>query len=90
MLGVLAAALGLGFAWWATPYVVSRINPPDDPARLVLGVDWRVAGFAVLLALGVTALFGMLPALRASAVPASERTEGRRRAAGQDDDGCRA
>ena len=68
MLGVLAAALGLGFAWWATPYVVSRINPPDDPARLVLGVDWAVAGFAVLLALGVTALFGMLPALRASGV----------------------
>jgi putative ABC transport system permease protein len=68
MLGLLAAALGLGFAWWATPYVVSRINPPDDPARLVLGMDWMVAGFAVLLALGVTALFGMLPALRASGV----------------------
>ncbi len=68
MLGVLAAAMGLGFAWWATPYVVSRINPPDDPARLVLGVDWRLAGFAVLLALGVTALFGILPALRASGV----------------------
>jgi predicted permease len=68
MLGVLAAVLGLSFAWWATPYVVSRINPPDDPARLVLGVDWRLTGFAVLLALGVTALFGMLPALRASGV----------------------
>jgi putative ABC transport system permease protein len=68
MLGVLAAALGLAFAWWATPYVVGRINPPDDPARLVLGVDWMVAAFAVLLTLAVTALFGMLPALRASAV----------------------
>jgi putative ABC transport system permease protein len=68
MLGLLAAALGLGFAWWATPYVVNRINPPDDPARLVLGLDWMVAGFTVLLALGVTALFGMLPALRASGV----------------------
>jgi hypothetical protein len=50
------------------PYVVSRINPPDDPARLVLNLDWMVAGFTVLLALVVTALFGMLPALRASKV----------------------
>ena len=68
MLGTLAAALGLGFARWAAPYVVSRINPPDDPARLLLGVDWRVAGFAVLLTVAVTMLFGMIPALRASAV----------------------
>jgi predicted permease len=68
MLGMQAAALGLGFSWWATPYVVSRINPPDDPARLVLNLDWMVAGFTVLLALFVTALFGMLPALRASKV----------------------
>jgi predicted permease len=68
MLGLLAATLGLGFAGWATPYVVSRINPPDDPARLVLGVDWMVAAFTVLLTLGVTALFGILPALRASGV----------------------
>lgn len=68
MMGALAAALGLGFAWWATPYVVSRINPPDDPARLVLGVDWRIAGFAVLLTLAVTMLFGLAPSLRASAV----------------------
>jgi hypothetical protein len=50
------------------PYVVSRINPTDDPARLVLNLDWMVAGFTVLLALVVTALFGMLPALRASKV----------------------
>jgi putative ABC transport system permease protein len=68
MLGLLASALGLGFAGWATPYIVSRINPPDAPARLVLGADWMVAGFTVLLTLGVTALFGMLPALRASGV----------------------
>ncbi|MFZ0747346.1 MAG: FtsX-like permease family protein [Terracidiphilus sp.] len=68
MLGGQAAVLGIAFAWWATPYVVSRINPPDDPTRLVLGLDWMVAGFAVLLTLAVTMLFGMLPALRASGV----------------------
>lgn len=68
MLGALAATLGLAFAWWATPCVVSRINPPDDPARLVLGMDWMVVAFSVLLALAVTMLFGLAPALRASAV----------------------
>jgi predicted permease len=68
MLALMAAALGMAFAEWATPYVVNRINPPDDPARLALSADWRVVGFATALALGVTLLFGMLPALRASSV----------------------
>jgi putative ABC transport system permease protein len=68
MLALMAAALGMAFAWWATPYVVNRINPPDDPARLALSADWMVVGFGTALALGVTVLFGMLPALRASAV----------------------
>jgi putative ABC transport system permease protein len=69
---VLAAAIGAVFAWWAAPFVVRMINPPDYPARLALPADWRVLGFAVVLTLGVTFLFGLVPALRASSVkPAS-------------------
>jgi len=64
----LAAAIGAWFAWWSAPFVVSRINPPDNPARLSLPADWRVLGFALALTLGVTLLFGLAPALRASAV----------------------
>jgi putative ABC transport system permease protein len=67
-LAFLAAGLGAGFAWWAGPFVAGMINPPDNPARLLLPADWRVLGFAVALALGVTLLFGLAPALRASAV----------------------
>jgi len=67
-LAFLAAALGSVFAWWSGPFVVSMINPPDDPARLVLPADWRVLGFGLAVALGVTLLFGLAPALRASAV----------------------
>ena len=68
----LAAALGALFAWWSAPFVVSRINPPDNPARLVLVPDWRVLGFGLALTLAVTFLFGLAPALRASAIkPAS-------------------
>ena len=68
LVALLASALGGAFAWWAAPYVVSSINPPDNPARLILPADWRVTGFALLLALGVTFLFGLIPALRASSV----------------------
>jgi predicted permease len=68
----LAAAIGAFFAWWSAPFVVSRINPPDNPARLFLPTDWRVLGFGLALTLGVTFLFGLAPAVRASAVkPAS-------------------
>jgi len=67
-LALLAAALGGLFAWWSGPFVVSMINPPDNPARLLLPADWRVLGFGVALALGVTLLFGLVPALRASSV----------------------
>jgi predicted permease len=68
LLALLASAFGGVFAWWAAPFVVSMINPPDNPARLILPADWRVLGFAVALALAVTLLFGLAPALRASAV----------------------
>jgi predicted permease len=67
-LALLAATVGSLFAWWSGPFVVSMINPPDNPARLVLPADWRVLGFGLAVALGVTLLFGLAPALRASAV----------------------
>jgi predicted permease len=67
-LAFLAAALGGLFAWWSAPVVVGMINPPDNPARLVLPADWRVLGFGLALTVGVMLLFGLAPALRASAV----------------------
>jgi predicted permease len=68
----LAAAIGGVMAWWAAPYIVGKINPPAYQARLILPADWRVVGFALTLASGVMFLFGLIPALRASAVrPAS-------------------
>jgi putative ABC transport system permease protein len=67
-LALIAAAVGGLFAWWSGPFVVSMINPPDHPARLLLPADWRVLGFGLALALGVTLLFGLVPALRASSV----------------------
>jgi predicted permease len=72
LLALLATIIGGLFAWWSAPFIVARINPPDNPARLVLPADGRVMLFAMALSIGVTFLFGLLPALRASAVkPAS-------------------
>ena len=67
-LAFLASAIGGGFAWWSAPVVVSMINPPYNPARLFLPADWRVLGFGLVLTVGVMLLFGLAPALRASAV----------------------
>lgn len=67
-----AAALGACLAWWAAPFVADMIATPDNPVRLILPADWRVLGFGVALAVAVTILFGLAPALRASGVkPAS-------------------
>jgi ABC-type antimicrobial peptide transport system permease subunit len=66
--GFLAAAAGALFAWWSVPLVLGMQNPLDEPLRLSLPADWRVLGFGLALTLAVTLLFGLAPALRASAV----------------------
>ena len=75
-LAILAGAAGALFAWWSAPFVVSRINPPDNPARLFLPADWRVVGFGAALTVGVMLLFGLAPALRASAIQPSAALKG--------------
>jgi predicted permease len=68
MLALLAGAAGGLFTWWSTPFVVGRINPPDNPVRLSLDANWRVLAFGLAVAVAATVLFGLAPALRASAV----------------------
>jgi predicted permease len=71
-LAFLATAIGGLFAWWSAPFILSMIDSPANPARLILPADWRVLAFGLVLACGVTFLFGLMPALSASAVkPAS-------------------
>jgi predicted permease len=72
VLATAAAFVGAIVASWAARFVITRINPPDNPAQLSLTADWRVFGFGLLLTLVVTVLCGLAPALRASMVqPAS-------------------
>jgi predicted permease len=67
-IALFAAVLGGVFAWWSAPFVVSRINPPDNPARLALSADWRLLAFSIALTFGVAIFFGLAPALRASSI----------------------
>jgi len=75
-LAMLAGAAGGLFAAWAAPFVIGAISPPDSPIRLILPADWRVLAFGLAVALGVTLLFGLPPALRASAVKPSSTLKG--------------
>ena len=68
LLALFASVLGALFAAWSAPLVLSLVNPPDNPARLALPADWRVLLFGFGLIVLVVLLFGLLPALRASAV----------------------
>jgi len=75
-IAILAAVIGALFAYWSAPFVVRMINPPDNPVRLALPADWRVLGFALALTFGVTILFGLAPAIRASSVKPSSVLKG--------------
>lgn len=66
LIALFAAAAGAAFAWWASPFVVARINPRDNPARMVLPADWRVLGFALTLTVAIAFLLALAPALRAA------------------------
>ena len=68
LVALLASVLGAFFAAWSAPFVLSLVNPPDNPARLDLPADWRVLLFGFGLIIIVVLLLGLLPALRASAV----------------------
>jgi predicted permease len=76
LLALLSALLGGLFAWRSAPFVLAMVNPVDNPVRLVLPADWRVLGFVLALTFLVLLLFGLLPALRASAVKPSRALKG--------------
>jgi predicted permease len=68
LLAMFASVLGALFAAWSAPFVLSLVNPRDNPARLALPADWRVLLFGFGIILLVVLLLGLLPALHASAV----------------------
>ena len=68
LLALAASAIGVLFATWAAPLIVSMLAPSERPVRLVLDLDWRTLAAGVIITLSATMLLGVLPALRASSV----------------------
>ncbi len=68
LLAVAASAVGALFAEWSTPLIVSMLASAERPARLILDADWRALTIGLAVTVAVTLLFGLAPALRASAV----------------------
>ena len=75
-IGLGASLLGAVFAWWAAPFVIDMNSRPDAPVQLALPADWRVLAFAAALAILVTLLFGLAPAIRASKIDPSSALKG--------------
>ena len=68
LLSLVGCAFGLVLAFWGTRLFV-LIVPEDFPELLrEIHVDARVLGFALLISVGSSLLFGLVPALRASRI----------------------
>ncbi|HVH60783.1 MAG TPA: ABC transporter permease [Candidatus Sulfotelmatobacter sp.] len=78
-IAVAASAAGAIFAWWAAPFVVARINPPQTPAQLALPLDWRVTQFAALLTFAVAFVCALAPSLRVSEIEPAQALKGEER-----------
>jgi putative ABC transport system permease protein len=66
LLGALGASLGLVFASWCIA-LLKQIAPPDVPRLAQAGLHTGVLVFAIALSFAAVVLFGLLPALHASA-----------------------
>jgi putative ABC transport system permease protein len=67
MLAGLAGAAGVAIAW-ATSRLLLELKPKNLPITLEIPMDWRVVLFAVAASVATGLIFGLAPALRASAV----------------------
>ncbi len=69
LLSIAGTVAGLLLARWATDVFLGSLNVAIDlPLNLDFHYDWRVFGYAALMALGTGVVMGVVPALRASRV----------------------
>jgi putative ABC transport system permease protein len=75
-IAALATLAGVMLSSWSTPFVIEKINSPENPIRLRAPFDLRMAAFSVCLSFVLTILFGLLPALRSSSLKPSAGLKG--------------
>ena len=85
MLAGVAGAAGVWIAW-AASRLLMELKPGNLPIALEIPMDWRVVLFTVVVSIATGVIFGLAPALRASAVEAARvlreesQTGGRKKA----------
>ena len=67
MLAGMAGAAGVAIAW-ITSRMFMELKPSSVPLTLAIPMDWRVVLFTAAISAATGVLFGLAPALRASAV----------------------
>lgn len=73
LLFVAGGALGCVFAWWSLDVITALgVSGGYVPERLLVSLDARVLTFAMAVTLATSAIFGVAPALRGSAVSVNE------------------
>jgi predicted permease len=70
MLATLAGAAGIAVAW-VTSRMLMMLKPSSIPVTLSIPIDWRVVLFTTAISIATGVIFGLAPALRASAVQAA-------------------
>jgi putative ABC transport system permease protein len=65
LLAVMGAAAGLLVAQWGSELLLRQLS--SDAVSLDLTLDWRVLGFTAAIAIAAALVFGVVPALRATA-----------------------
>jgi putative ABC transport system permease protein len=63
LVGLSGAALGLGFASWASRLLARTLSTDSSKVFLDLTLDWRIFGFALGTGFLTSLLFGVVPAL---------------------------
>ncbi len=81
LLSLLGGLAGLGLGQWGVRTMLG-LAPPGIPRLDEVGLDVRVLAFAVLVVVGVTAVFGLAPALRLARRPLRDILGGAQRTVG--------
>ncbi|HZZ40487.1 MAG TPA: ABC transporter permease [Acidobacteriaceae bacterium] len=71
VLAAVAGAAGVTIAW-ATSRLLMDLKPANVPITLAIPLDWRVVLFTAAVSVATGVVFGLVPALRASAVEAAQ------------------
>ena len=71
MLAAVAGGAGVAIAW-ATSRLFMDLKPANIPITLAIPLDWRVVLFTAAVSVTTGVVFGLVPALRASAVEAAQ------------------